>query len=49
MLTGIGGGILRDAVLTAIALVVCALGIASELLQWRVPALHTASIPTVRD
>ena len=29
MLTGIGGGILRDAVLTAIALVVCALRIAS--------------------
>ncbi|ERG65486.1 MULTISPECIES: trimeric intracellular cation channel family protein [Agrococcus] len=88
MLTGIGGGILRDAlandipavfrrdsrlyllpallgssaaataewmgwghwaVLTGIALVVCALRIASELLDWRVPSLKTQAIPTVRD
>jgi hypothetical protein len=36
-------------VLTAIALVVCVLRIASELLQWRVPSLRTETIPTIRD
>lgn len=88
MLTGIGGGILRDAlandiptvfrrdsrlyllpalvgssaaaaatamglgqwwVLAIIAVGVCALRIASELLHWRVPALKTEAIPVIRD
>ncbi|MCR8669681.1 trimeric intracellular cation channel family protein [Agrococcus sp. HG114] len=88
MLTGIGGGILRDAlandipavfrresrlyllpallgssaaaaaewygwghwaVLTAIAATVCAVRIASEVLDWRVPSLRTESIPTLGD
>lgn len=87
MLTGIGGGILRDAlaneipavfrresrlyllpalvgssaaaaavelgvgnwlVLGLLALLVCGLRIASELLHWRVPALRTEAIPVVR-